>query len=61
MSSPTQELLGGSLSTTGLYNKPISGINIKSVSTVSKNEVNMIKSDNIYFLQTIKPYPCKLV
>lgn len=47
MSSPTQELLGGSLSTTGLYNKPISGINIKSVSTVTKNEVNMIKSDNI--------------
>lgn len=47
MSSPTQELLGGSLSTTGLYNKPISGINIKSVSTITKNEVNMVKSDNI--------------
>ena len=33
----------GSLSTTGLYNKPISGINIKSVSIITKNEVNMIR------------------
>ena len=33
----------GSLSTTGLYNKPISGINIKSVSTITKNEVNIIR------------------